>query len=470
MTFKFSVDTGNAGQDDFDYNEADKTTVDDKPKRFKKCYVDHDTILFRCAKFMQDDYIEVKHIPSGRVKEFKNKTSFGIRGDKIIELKEGETLRVDKDGVDIKWLAWTNFDRHEKGLPPFVLEDFEIEAKSRLSKRHDSFEAALKSSMDTMGFSIGAIKKFMDAEDYVLCIGAGKGNYRDEESKDVKYKGNRDGKPIYFEELRDAMMAQYGKKVLQSVYCEAEDLLQHKANQEYARVGDDFSKWEICIAYIDKDVSMVYAPSFCYDDYDRGWRYPSKFECELTLASQTISGDSTDFITGLPSLPDSVKGVFGLSKRTGASKQTAEKLLEDSPTHQELWKRVVFCYQQYYGYTKVYKFKSIQGEDLEWTWLDYLQQCYSLVKMQDYPDVVPQIREYLTNIGVDYNSEIAYGEVEVDTSDLSGKLETCNVTLDSLQQLMLGYKSLTKPLLVERLDEVSKTLDELKGNLSLLHK
>jgi hypothetical protein len=463
LSFAFKVETTGSGQDDYD----DKPTTITTPKRFKMCYVDMDTILFRCAKFMQDDYIEVTHIASGRVKEFKNKTSFGIRSGKIIELKP-EDLREDKDGNPIKWLAWTNFDRKEKGLSTFSVEDFTIETKARLTKNHDSYEAALKNSMDTMGFNIGAIKKFMDSEDYLLCIGAGKGNYRDKECKDVIYKGNRDGKPIYFEELRDAFLAQYGKRVIQAVYCEAEDILQHVANIEYAKFGEDFSKWTICGAYIDKDVNMVYIPSFNYDDYAKGWRYPTKFECEITLASQTISGDPTDFITGLPSLPDKVKEVFGLSKRNGASKASAEKLLEDSMSIQELWKRVVYCYQQYYGFDKKYKFKSVHGEELEWCWLDYLQQCYVLVKMQNHPDVIPQIVEYLSLIGVEYNKEISYGDVVVDTKTLSCNLITCQTTLSSLEDCVSTYKSLNKGDLVSKLDKVSQLVSELKGNLSLL--
>ena len=40
-------------------------------KRYDMCYVDFDTVLFRCAKFMQEDYIEVTHLPSGNVKLLK---------------------------------------------------------------------------------------------------------------------------------------------------------------------------------------------------------------------------------------------------------------------------------------------------------------------------------------------------------------------------------------------------------------
>jgi len=450
-------------------------------KRFKTCYIDGDTIIFRCAKFMQDDYVEVKHKTSGNTKEFRNKTSFGIRGDKIIPLKPEEieadqnkellgNPRVDKDGNPIKWLAWLNYDRSRKDQKTFELEDFEVEMKARLTSNHDSYEEALKASLDTAGFNIGAIKKFMDAEDYVFCLGAGEGNYRDYECKDVVYKGNRDGKPIYFEEFKEAFLAQYSKRVSFAVFNEAEDLLQHAAHQEEARVGDDFDKWKICITYIDKDVNMVYAPSFNYDNLDKGWRFPTKFECELGLAAQSISGDPTDHITGLPSLTDTTKNVFGLSGRAGASKQTAEKILEDSKTIQEMWERVIFCWQQYYGFDKRYQFKDVHGEEQDWTWIDYLQQCFVLVKMQDYQDVVPCVRKYLSKIGVDWTKEVKYGEVEVDTENLVKNLEVCKTTISSLENTVKSYKSMSKPLLVEKLDETGKLITELKGNFTLLEK
>lgn len=452
---------------------ANNSSDEETPKRFKKCYIDGDTILFRCAKFMQDDYIEVTHNESGRIKEFRNKTSFGVRGGNVIELTEDDIKsdkRLDSNNEPLKWLAWTNYDREIKGLKTFSVEDFTIESKSRLTKNHNSYEEALKASLDMAGFNIGAIKKFMDSEDYVFCLGAGKGNYRDYECKDVIYKGNRDGKPIYFEEFKEAFLSQYGKKVEYAVYNEAEDLLQHIALQEEARVGEDFTKWSICISFVDKDVAQVYAPSFNYDNLDLGWRYPTKFECELTLCAQTIAGDPTDNISGLPSLTDYTKEVFGLSKRVGASKSTAEKLLESSKTIQELWERVIFCWQQYYGFDKRYQFKDVHGEKQDWDWLDYMQQCYVLVKMQDHQDVIPCVRKYLSSIGVDYTKEIKYGEVEIDTTNLLEGLSVCKNTLVNIKNELKSYKSLAKPKLVEKLDSLDKLVIDLENNFTLLEK
>lgn len=234
--------------------------------------------------------------------------------------------------------------------------------------------------------------------------------------------------------------------------------------------GSDRSLWDSCATFLDKDVNQVFITHKNFDKYEDGWIEYDKFYCELTLASQTISGDPTDTIEGLPTLTEDVTKFFGLRKAKGVSKATAEKLLIDSKNKQEMWERVMFCYQQYYGFTETYKFKDVHGENQEWSWLDYMQQCYVLVKMQEYKDQIPSVRKYLDEIGVDYNKEVVYGAVEVDTEGLVESLEVCNNTLTELQTHLTKYKSLNKGDLVTKLDESVKLVDELKGNLSLLSK
>lgn len=442
MSFKPSgqvVDSGNEGQ----------------PKRFKMCYVDSDTFVVRCAKMMQEDYIEVLHKPSGRKKEFRNKTEFGIRGDKVIEGK---------------WLDDQNKLRESKNLEPFPIEDFEILNKARLNPEFSSFEEALKQAELVFASHIKAIKREMDSDDYTLCISSGNGNYRDYESKTIGYKSSRGEKPIYFVEFKEAVAKTYKNKIWWTDLNEAEDYLQHIAKQQEAKFGEDFDKWEACCTYCDKDCSQIYLPTKNFDKYDEGWKYPDKFYCDKTLAAQTIAGDPTDTIQGLPTLTESVTTHFGLRKANGVSKATAEKLLDGSETIQEMWQRVIFCYQQYYGFDKQYKFKDVHGEDQDWNWLDYMQQCYVLVKMQEYQGQIPSVRKYLSQIGVDYTKEVKYGGIEVDTESLVENLSVCKETLTKLQSEFKAYKSLAKPKLVEKIDTIKQITDELEGNLSLLEK
>lgn len=446
MTFSFKIDNEHVVRDDFEEQDVNSD------KRYRMCYVDADTFVVRCSKMMQEDYIEVLHKPSGRKKEFKNKTEFGVRGDKIIE-----------NG----WLSQQNTSRQEKGLDIFPLEDFEILHKARLNPEFNSFEEALNQAEIVFASHIKAIKREMTSEDYTLCISSGNGNYRDTESKTIGYKSSRGEKPIYFLEFKDAISKTYKNKIWWTDGNEAEDYLQHVAKQEEAKFGSNFDNWTICAAYVDKDVNQVYIPSRNYDKYEEGWRYPNKLDCEATLVAQCISGDPTDTIQGLPTLTEAVTKQFGLRKANGVSKATAEKLLVGCNTIQDMWKRAIFCYQQYYGFDKIYRFKDVHGVDQEWLWIDYMQQCYVLVKMQEYQGQIPDIRDYLRSIGIDVNTVVSYGET-VDTNDLLNKVNTCNKTCMELEDCLSKYKTLTKPDLVAKLDEATKILSELKGNLSLL--
>jgi hypothetical protein len=438
-----------------------KFVVDSEPvtdtqktnKSYKKCYVDADTFVVRCAKMMQEDYIEVLHKPSGRLKEFRNKTEFGIRGDKII---------------GGGWLDTQNQLRQKKGVEPFPIEDFEILSKARLNPDYSNFEEALKQSEMVFASHIKAIKREMDSEDYVLLISSGNGNYRDKESKTIGYKSGRGEKPIYFQEFKDVIANTYKTKIWWTENNEAEDYVQYIAKQQETLYGDDRSKWDSCAAWVDKDVNQVFITHKNYDKYEQGWIEYDKFYCEKTLCAQTISGDNTDTIQGLPTLTESVTKQFGLRKANGVSKATAEKLLDNCKTIQEMWERVLFCYQQYYGFDKQYKFKDIHGDDQNWVWLDYAQQCYTLVKMQEYQGQVPCLRKYLDKIGVDYTKGIKYDGFVVDTEGLADNVLVCQNTIMTLKELIKSYKSLPKPKLVEKFDEVSKIVEELEGNLKLL--
>ncbi|AGH31977.1 hypothetical protein VPIG_00120 [Vibrio phage PWH3a-P1] len=427
-----------------------------KPKRFKMCYVDSDTFVVRCAKLMQEDYIEVLHKPSGRKKEFKNKTEFGVRGEKVIEGK---------------WLDQQNKLRESKNLEPFPLEDFEILNKAKLNPEFSTFEEALSQAEMVFASNIKGVKENMESEDYTLCMSSGNGNYRDYESKTIGYKSGRGEKPIYFQEFKDSVAKTYKNKIWWTDNEESEDHIQYIAKQQEALYGEDQSKWDACAAFVDKDVLQVYIPRKNFDKYEDGWLSHDKMYCEKTLVAQTIAGDmSTDTIEGLPTLTESTTKYFGLRKANGVSKATAEKLLDGSKTIQEMWERAIFCYQQYYGFDKRYQFKDVHGKDQDWGWLDYMQQCYVLVKMRNYFGEIPCLRKYLSSIGVDYTKEIKYGETEVDTESLVENLEVCKTTLDNLKGLTKSYKSLAKPKLVERMDEVTKVVGELDGNLSMLEK
>lgn len=456
---------------------SDPVASDSSPskKRFKMCYVDFDTILYRSATFLQDNFLEITHTPSGKVKRFKNLTSFGTRKNRngepqIIKVDPELDKRKDEDGNPVKWLGWLNYDREQQGKPPFSLEDFSIEAKAEMKKDFESLQDGIDQALISLSSNIKTIKEFMDADDYRLCISGGDGNYRDKECRTNIYKGDRGDKPLYYKEFREAFIEIYKNKILYSEYAEAEDILSYRCYEELAKKGANFDDWDICISYIDKDCDMIYGKSFNYNNLEDGWRIPSLWDCEVSLASQVIAGDPTDSILGLPSVGNQVKQTLGVRKGNGISKDTAYKILQGSEKarlpYKELWSRVVHCYQDYYGIDTTYEFVDIFGVKQCWTWLDYMQQCYSLVKLQDYKGQIPCIREYLNKIGVDVTEEVKYNVEVVDNSEVISNVKECiNVVDEVLKDSLKGYAALKKDDLLERMDNTKEDMVTIKNKL-----
>ena len=429
---------------------------DDTPtKRFKMCWVDADTILFRAAKSVQVDYIDVKHTPTGRIKRFDTRTKFGIRAGKA---------------TGMGWLGKLNKKREEKSLEVFDVSEFEIEDGCEVNTEYTNVQEAIESAVENIDFAVGSIKKHCDSEEYTLVISAGDGNYRDDHAKLQKYKGKRAGKPILYSEVKEAMLSKYGRKIFLSSMCEAEDVLGWRAMEEFKLKGADFSKWDLCLSFLDKDVKNVYAPSFNYTKLDEGWRFPTHKDCTFELTSQVIAGDPTDDIPGLPNLPEEVTAKFGLRKANGCGKTTGENLVKGCDTEKGMWERAVFAYQSYYGMEPI-NFKSWDGDDLTWTWLDYMQETAILVKMQEYEGHVYNVKEVLDGFNIEYSKKL-FGVVEaelVEEVDIRKVIKDLKGSLTNLhgKGSPLSYKkSESKASLTERLDKVNGLVEDIESKLS----
>src|SRR5690606_11640773 len=110
--------------------------------------VDADPIVYKSACIGEERYIDVKHIPSGRVQEFKNKTEFYGRGKK-------------KDGG---WLGDLNTERESQGLSSFSIEDFEITEKQRIKEE-------LANVLHTTKMLIAAPLEIIKADGMVCFLG-----------------------------------------------------------------------------------------------------------------------------------------------------------------------------------------------------------------------------------------------------------------------------------------------------------
>ena len=442
-----------------------------EPKRFEMCYVDADTILHQAAAALQQSYINVTHKGSGNVKRFTNKTAFGVRAGKIVEWNpDKDTLHQGVAAT--KWLGHQNYVRSLKDQRPFTLDDFEIEEMSELKPEYSNIEDALDYGLSSIGFVVGGIKKYADSDDYKLIISGGNGNYRKGEAKTLKYKGNRSDKPILYLELREAMVAQYKQRMMFADNCEAEDLCGWYAKEEEKRVGEDFGNWKVCISYIDKDVDHVYAPSINYSKFDEGFRFPTKLECTKCLVTQIVCGDTAcDNIQGLPNLTKDVTSKYGMRAASGCGKQTAMNLLEHADTEKEMYERAVFAYQSYYGMEPV-TFDDWEGNELWWTWLDFMQETSILVKMQDFEGEMFSVAEKLNELDIDFTKEL-YKVAEPELNEDSVVLDLLDKLAKDLTEITDNCKpkkSEKKDLQVARLEYTFDKLNELQSNLINFYK
>jgi hypothetical protein len=336
-----------------------------EPPEFEMCYTDFDTVLFRCAKSLQKDYIIVTHNASGKTKEFDGVSKFYGLG------------KAKNKG----WIGEQNVIRQEKGLPSLSVDDFTIETASRLIECPDPNLSLIEYGLQQLDFKVGAIKKTSRAADYRLGIGGLLPNFRYDAAHILPYKGERKAKPLLFLELRDAFITKYKSKVqIARDGLEQDDeisIIGWESYKHFLKTG----KHKYVLAYVDKDLNSVPCPSFNYDKVEEGITYPDINECARAFCIQTLCGDkSTDNIQGLPNIGVEFAKKYNLGKPKGIGKATAIEILKDCTTPKEMYERVIEAYKGYYG-VEPFSFTSHRGEVSERTWLDMLRENAILLYM-----------------------------------------------------------------------------------------
>lgn len=363
---------------DFDYTQNEINYII-KDVEFDLIIADFDTPLYQAANAVQETYVDVIFKHTGKVKEFKNQTEFWGHWKK----KEGG------------WLAELNNERLKKGLKKFTPDDFEVVEKVRLCEGIDHIQEALKQ----FDYAVGKLKKSIKANGYKLLIGGKETNFRYAQAHIQPYKGQRKDKPLLFVEVRDAVIEKYGKYIEFAEGQEADDLAGIYGFENYKyfkRTG----KWKYVLAYCDKDLDMIISPSFNYNKPELGITYTDEFEGARCFAVQLLCGDKgTDNIEGLPDLTKEIRDKYNLSKRMGLGKATAQQLLENCSNVKQLFEKVVEAYKSYYG-EEIYSFKSHRGEEMNYTWLDYLQENAILLYMRRKNGEMYDIRKTLKKLDI----------------------------------------------------------------------
>lgn len=157
--------------------------------------------------------------------------------------------------------------------------------------------------------------------DYQVYL-TGKGNFRFDIAKTLKYKGNRKDavKPIHLQHIRDYLTTKYEATVSEGE--EADDLIAIAAT----KIG-----MKAVVASIDKD--MLQIPCFHYNLTRRELSAVGKFSGTKFFYTQILTGDKADNIKGL--------------HRCGPVK--AGKILAECDTEMKLWDA---CLEAYEGDTE----------------------------------------------------------------------------------------------------------------------
>ena len=293
--------------------------------------VDFDTPLVSAAAVLQQNKLITTHIKSGKQKEWENKTEFNLF------LKEN---------------------------PKWVEEDFILEVKSyRMGNPQIGVDMLLN--------QMQKIKESEHAKSAKFVISGEHGNFRYDVAKIQPYKGQRPPKPLLFEKIKKELIRQGGTDIIQpDGKFESDDLLSMYLYKE----PYDTNK---AISFIDKDLKTVVGWSNSFKTMEQPI-YTNEFEAFYNLATQTLTGDISDNIQGIPFQSENVIKRFGLRKSKGFGKASAKKCLEGVESIEDVVERLVFVYSE------TFKNGVITEDGVKLDWLDMLDENVKLLKMLDY--------------------------------------------------------------------------------------
>lgn len=311
--------------------------------------IDGDLISFKAAAANEERSIEVKHIPTGRVRTFKHRT----------EMKK------------------------EIDLEKFPLSDFEI---TDVQTCED-----ISHALYTVKHMVEGIVEKAGADSIEMYM-SGKDNFRDTLPLPEKYKGNRDDtiRPVQLSETRDYLTKKF-KAV--TYHGEADDYLSIRQWET-----KDSKDVKLIVASIDKDTygcdgwmlnwDKMDKPFFIeglgklwIDDKGKVWGTGFKWKC-----LQWTVGDSVDNLkpTHLCGVKFGEKGAF--------------KIFDKLETYDECIRAVAGKYKEWYP--EPVKYVDQCGRDVEASWVDLMQTYFLGIHMKRWETDTPSVRDMLIGIGM----------------------------------------------------------------------
>lgn len=345
-----------------------------------KAVIDIGTILVHAALAAQTTRVVVTHKQSGRQKEFDNATQFWGHHAK----KAGG------------WLQATNDARIEKGLSPFGVEEFDVESHTDLICDLEVSPEAL--ACGRLNNKINSILENSWCDSYVICLGTGE-NFRYAEANTQPYKYGRTAKPLLIDCVKEYLLRKYKKNLIVIEDVEDDDIVSSILWEDWVKAKGNHSNLNTVGVFVDKDIKQVPCWHYDFDNPQNGLIKITEEQAHSYFAMQMLCGDGTDNIPSLPSLDESLARQWNIRKTKGLGKKTAEAILEGQ-TCLGMYERIVEAYKAFYGLEKA-SFTSFRGEELQWNWLDHLNERFQLLRLRrDVTKPVGHVKDFLLECGV----------------------------------------------------------------------
>lgn len=390
--------------------------------------VDSDSIAYKSAAAVEEDYIFVVNTLTKEEHEFKNITEF--KGN----------LRTEGAIKEDSWLGGINLNREALGQDIYPLDTFTIEPRKRLKYEGgvtidgiefpDSIEVC-KYYMDNW---IHCIKEQTQLPNILLILGQGD-NHRHDLLLPHQYKSDRNGtlRPLVLKEARKHLLEEYPSEMAQvreegvSRGTEADELVDEygfKGYRHYRKKG----KFSYIRSAIDKDahnsagILFNYTKAYVFE-YPQAWLiehrdvYTGSIEMVKGkvkgsglkhMCYQLIEGDSADEYSSKKYLPKEAKPQI----KYGASAFYKQFLTLETP--EEVLDALVDVY--YRMFPEGVKYTAWDGTEMDIDTLEWLGLNFRCAYMHLKTDDPTRITNWLDQYDIDYKRLV--GNNKPTTKDL----------------------------------------------------
>lgn len=325
--------------------------------------IDGDYIKYMIASAGEKRSVDVIHTPSGKKKNFDNRTSFYGHWKK----KEGG------------WLADVNLSRMQQGKKPFEVSEFEFVDKQEA----EPLEFVLSSVKN----HINNITKHLNVKDYQVYIGKGD-SWRVEASTIFKYKSSRAAtvKPVHLEEVEKYLITYHGAKIIRGIECDDRCVIDCTEDPSKILVG------------IEKDYFGCNVNYYIHGQMQEPRQISGFGKLYLNDKGEVKGHGYVWWLFQVMYGDDSDEYWANSACDTKWGEKSAYKLLADCKNEKEAWNAVITGYKKLYPEPKM--FTGWRGNTFEIDWKYVLNENCVMSRMMTREDYKFNLEEELDKYGV----------------------------------------------------------------------